>query len=288
NPDKLLFPEAGLTKRDLALYFVTIASWIVPHLYERPLTLLRCPDGWNKPCFYQKHADDNVPGAITRVTVRDSEGPSLYMMANSTSAVVALVQMGALEIHPWGSRTPKLGRPDRIIFDLDPDEAVGWDEISEAAKVMKTLLDHLGLRVFLKTTGGKGLHLVIPIRPTQPWKEIKGFSQSVAQLLVNTFPDRFTAKILRASRRGKIFIDYLRNAEGATAIAPYSIRARAHAPIATPIDWSELASDVRFDHFKVANLPARLNTLKSDPWADLTTIKQSVTRAMMKAVGYRR
>jgi bifunctional non-homologous end joining protein LigD len=247
---------------------------------------LRCPDGWNKECFYQKHADDSVPKVITRVAVQDSDGPATYMMANSVSAVVALLQMGALELHPWGSRTPKLGFPDRIVFDFDPDDDVGWKEITEAANIMKTLIENLGLRGFLKTTGGKGLHVVIPVRPTLPWQQAKGFSQAIAQLLVNTFPDRFTAKLLKVSRRGKIFIDYLRNAEGATAVAAYSIRARANAPVSTPIEWTELARDVRFDHFNVKNVPARMKSLKRDPWADFMKTQQSITKEMMKKVDY--
>jgi bifunctional non-homologous end joining protein LigD len=286
NPDKLLYPEAAISKRDLALFYESIGDWIVPHLRDRPLTLVRCPNGWNKKCFYQKHASDGVAKVIKRVTVQDSGGPALYMMANSVSAVVALLQMGALELHPWGSRKQKLGYPDRIIFDFDPDEALGWKEIIEAANVLKTLLDSLDLRGFLKTTGGKGLHVVVPIKPTVPWEQIKGFTKAVADLFARTFPDRFTAKLLKGRRHGKIFIDYLRNAEGATAVAPYSLRARANAPVSTPIEWTETGRDLRFDHFNVKNVPTRLKRLKRDPWADFMEIRQSVTKAMMKTVGY--
>ena len=287
NGDKLLYPEAEITKRDLALYSEAVGEWILPHLRNRPLTLLRCPNGWDKECFYQKHADPNVAAVIERVEVQDSDGPALYMMANSVSALVAMAQMGTLELHPWGSRKPKLGFPDRIVFDLDPDDAVEWQEIVEAVKILKTLLDHLGLRGFLKTTGGKGLHVVIPIQPSLPWDPIKGFSQAVAEVLVQTFPDRFTAKLLKISRKGKIFVDYLRNGEGATAVAAYSARARANAPVSTPIDWSELGRDLRFDHFTIKNLPARLKRLKRDPWEAFSELRQSVTAAMMKNVGYK-
>jgi len=286
NPDKLLYPEAGISKRDLALFYKSIGDWIVPHLRDRPLTLVRCPNGWNKKCFYQKHAGDGVSAVIERVTVQDSDGPALYMMANSVSAVVAVLQMGALELHPWGSRTPNLGFPDRIVFDFDPDEALGWKEIIEAVNVLKTLLDSLDLRGFLKTTGGKGLHVVVPIEPTVPWEQIKGFTKAIADLFARTFPDRFTAKLLKVSRHGKIFVDYLRNAEGATAVAPYSIRAKANAPVSTPIDWTETAQDLRFDHFNVKNVPLRLKRLKRDPWAEFMETRQSVTMAMMKKVGY--
>ncbi|HEX2932636.1 MAG TPA: DNA ligase D [Candidatus Binatia bacterium] len=286
NSDKLLYPEAGITKRDLALYYEAVGEWILPHLRNRPLTLVRCPNGWNKESFYQKHADQNVPDVIERVEVEDSDGPALYMMANSLSALVAMAQMGALELHPWGSRAPRLGFPDRIILDIDPDEALEWKEIAEAAHLLKTLLDELGLRGFLKTTGGKGLHVVLPIEPVLPWNRIKGFSQAIAELFAQTFPDRFTAKILKLSRRGKIFIDYLRNGEGSTAVAAYSTRARANGPVSTPIDWEEITRDVRFDHFNVKNVPARLKRLKRDPWAEFLKIRQSITKEMMKRVGY--
>ena len=286
HPDKLLYPEAEISKRDLALYYEAIGEWIVPHLRNRPLTLVRCPDGWNKECFYQKHAGAGVDQAIERVTVQDSDGPALYMMANSVRAVVAVLQMGTLELHPWGARKPKLGFPDRIVFDLDPDEALAWKEIADAATVVKTLLENLGLRGFLKTTGGKGLHVVVPIQPTVPWEHIKGFTKAIAEILAQTFPDRFTAKLLKVSRHGKIYIDYLRNGEGATAVAPYSLRAKANAPVSTPIGWPELARDLRFDHFNVKNVPARLKRLKRDPWAEFMKTRQTVSKAIMKKVGY--
>ncbi len=284
--DKLLYPEAGITKRDLALYYEAIGEWIMPHLRDRPLTLLRCPNGWNEECFYQKHADASVAQVIERVTVRDSGGPAVYMMANSVSALVAITQMGTLELHPWGSRAPKLGFPDRIIFDFDPDEGLGWKQITEAVNLLKTLLDSLGLRGFLKTTGGKGLHVVVPIEPKLPWQPIKGFSQTIAELFVKTFPDRFTAKMLKISRKGKIFVDYMRNGEGSTAVAPYSVRAKAKAPVSTPIGWDEIESDVRFDHFTVRNIPARLKRLKREPWAEFLKTRQTITKTMMEAVGY--
>jgi len=287
NSDKLLYPEAGITKRDLALYYEAIGEWIIPHLRNRPLTLLRCPNGWNEECFYQKHADHSVADVIERVTVQDSDGPASYMMANSVSALVAITQMGTLELHPWGSRTPKLGFPDRIVFDFDPDEVLEWKKITEAVNLLKTLLDTLGLRGFLKTTGGKGLHVVIPIEPTLPWKHIKGFSQAIAELFVRTFPDRFTAKLLKVSRRGKLFIDYLRNGEGSTAVAPYSVRAKANAPVSTPIDWAEIARDVRFDYFNVKNVPSRLKRLKREPWEEFMKTRQSITKTMMEMVGYK-
>jgi len=286
HPDKQLFPEAKLAKRDLALYYEQIADWILPHLRNRPLALVRCPDGWSKECFFQKHADKSVNAAVTRVGVPEGKGKATYFAANSLPALVALVQWGVVELHPWGSTAPKLDRPDRLIFDFDPDDGVGWKEIVDGVGVLRTLLGDLGLEGFLKTTGGKGLHVVVPIRPTLDWKQAKGFTKAVADLLVDTFPDRFIATLSKAQRKGKIFIDYLRNAEGATAIAPYAIRARANAPVSTPIAWKELAGDVRFDHFNVRTVPERLRGLRQDPWASISETRQTITRAMFKRVRY--
>ncbi len=286
NPAKALYPEADITKLDLALYYEAVAHWMVPHLKNRPLSLLRCPNGWERECFYQKNLDRGADAAIDRVKVSTSDGPALYMMANSASALVALVQMGVLEIHPWGSTAGHLGSPDRIVFDFDPDDDLPWEKLVEAVLLIKTLLEEIGLRGFLKTTGGKGLHVVVPVRPTQPWAVVKGFSKAIADLFVMTFPDRFTAKVAKAARRGKIFLDYLRNDEGSTAIAPYSTRARANAPVAMPIGWDELSMDLRFAHFNVGTGAERLQRLKSDPWEDFFKTRQSVTAGMLSKVGF--
>ena len=285
NGAKLLYPEAGVTKRELAEYYDAIGDWIVPHLADRPLTLVRCPNGWNKPCFFQKHANESVSEFIARIDIKEGSGEKPYMMANSTSAVVALVQMGVLEIHPWGSRAPKLGFPDRLIFDFDPDESLGWDKVVEAVNVLRKLLETLRLRSFIKTTGGKGLHVVIPVEPTRDWDDAKAFCKAIAELLVRTFPDRFTSKITKSTREGRIFVDYLRNAENATAIAPYSVRAKANAPVAMPIAWEQLKDDLRFDHFNVRNVPSLLRRRRRDPWAELADVRQTLTDAMLEQVG---
>jgi bifunctional non-homologous end joining protein LigD len=216
-----------------------------------------------------------------------SDGEAQYMMANSVTAIVALIQMGVLEIHPWGSTSKSLGKPDRIVLDLDPDEALPWDDVKQAVQVVKTLVENLGLAAFLKTTGGKGLHIVVPIEPTVPWEEVKGFTNAIAELLARTFPDRFTAKLLKVSRKGRIFIDYLRNAEGATAVAAYSLRAKADAPVSTPIAWEELGKDLRFAHFNAQNVPARLKKLKRDPWEKLAQSAKPLTAGLMAKVGYK-
>jgi bifunctional non-homologous end joining protein LigD len=285
NPDKVLYPEASLTKKDLALFYETIGDWLLPHLENRPLTLVRCPNGWGKHCFYQKHPDEKVDSIIGRVTVQESNGPTLYMMANSIPAVVALLQMGALELHPFGSSAPRLQCPDMLTFDFDPDDGISWETLVEGVHLLKTLLEQLDLETFVKTTGGKGLHVVVPVKPSLGWDEVKQFTKSVAELLVKSFPERFIANMSKSKRQGKIFVDYLRNAEGATAVSAYSLRARANAPVATPIAWDELTQDIRRDHFNVKNVPQRLAKLKKDPWADFFDVKQAITKAMMKKVG---
>jgi bifunctional non-homologous end joining protein LigD len=288
NPDKKLYPEAAVTKRDLALYYAAVGEWMLPHVRGRPLTLLRCPNGWNDECFYQKKAEGGVNEAISRVEIENGDGSvSLYMMADSVPAIVALLQMGVLEMHPWGSRAPRLGLPDRIIFDLDPDDAVEWEDLRQAALLVKTLLENIGLAPFLKTTGGKGLHVVAPIEPVVGWEQVKGFTKAVAEFLERTFPDRFTSKLLKISRRGKIFIDYLRNGEGATAVAAYSTRARANAPVSAPVAWDELSADLRFDRFNVGNMPKRLKKVKVDPWRDIADAAVSLTPAVMARVGFK-
>jgi bifunctional non-homologous end joining protein LigD len=283
NPDKVLYPEAGLTKLDLARFYERIGDWIVPHFEQRPLTLVRHPNGWNKPGFYQKKADKGVSEAVDRVKVPNGD---IYMMANSVTAIVGLLQMGALELHPWGSTADHLGYPDRLTFDLDPDDRVSWDDLKQGALLVKTLLENVGLEPFVKTTGGKGLHVVVAIEPTTDWEDAKNFTKAAAELLERTFPDRFTSKLLKVSRGGKIFIDYLRNAEGATAVGAYSLRARANAPVSTPIEWSELDRDVRFDYFNVSSVLKRYAKSRRDPWAGIGKSARPLDKARMAKVGY--
>ena len=172
-----------------------------------------------------------------------------------------------------------------LIFDFDPDESLGWDKVVEAVNVLRKLLETLGLRAFIKTTGGKGLHVVIPVEPTRDWDDAKAFCKAIAELLVRTFPDRFTSKITKSTREGRIFVDYLRNAENATAIAPYSVRAKANAPVAMPIAWEQLKDDLRFDRFNVRNVPSLLRRRRRDPWAELADVRQTLTDAMLEQVG---
>jgi bifunctional non-homologous end joining protein LigD len=285
HPDKLMYADVELSKLDVARHYALVAARLLPHLAGRPLSLLRCPDGWQGECFYQKHAPDSLGGAVGRVRVQESAGPANYAEVHSAAGLVALAQWGVLEIHPWGSRAPRLERPDLLVFDFDPDDAVSWQDLVDAVKAMRKLLAEIGLTPFLKTTGGKGLHVVTPLRPSADWTVAKDFARAVAELMANTFPDRFVATMAKARRKERIFIDWLRNAEGATAIAPYALRARAGAPVATPLEWRELDAgvDLRRDHFNARNIAARLAL--RDPWRGLAASAPALTASMRKRVG---
>ena len=285
NPDRVLFPEQNLTKLALAKYYETVSEWILPHMRDRPLTLVRCPEGYNKECFYQKHANDRIPEAVGRVDIPEEDGgTACYMVADSLAALVGLVQMGVLELHTWGAKRDKLDRPDRMILDLDPDPAVPWESVIEGAQLLRTLLSELKLASFVKTTGGKGLHVVVPLQRVHTWDEVKTFSKALADHLVRMIPERFIANMSKKQRKGKIYVDYLRNAKGATAVAAYSTRARPDAPVSVPLAWDELSIDLLSDHFTVANLPDRLQDLRKDPWREYYNAKQRITRTMLSAL----
>jgi bifunctional non-homologous end joining protein LigD len=289
HADKILYPEGGYTKRDLADYYQAVANFMLPHLRDRALTLVRCPEG-PASCFYQKSIHEKIPEALDVVEFNErTTGDRVkYLVANTAPALITLLQMNVLEFHTWGSRTSDMERPDRIVWDLDPGGGVGWLELVQAATVLRTLLSELGLESLVKTTGGKGLHVVVPIAPERGWDEIKGFSKAVADFLVRGFPDRFTSALAKKKRDGKIFIDYLRNVAGATVVAAYSRRAKRNAPVSTPLGWDELGEeDVRFDYFNVRNIPERLKRLRKDPWSGHETSGRVVTVEMMKIVGYR-
>ncbi len=282
HPDRVLFPEQSVTKLALARYYESVSEWIVPHLQGRPLTVVRCPEGYTKECFYQKHANDRIPEAVGRVEIAEEEGTASYMVADSLEALVGLVQMGVLELHTWGAKRDKLERPDRMILDLDPDPAVEWSLVIEGAQLLRTLLDELGLMSFVKTTGGKGLHIAVPLQRVHTWDEVKSFSKALAEHLARLIPDRFLATMSKQKRKGKIYVDYLRNARGATAVAAFSTRARAGAPLSVPIAWDELSVEMRSDHYTLGNLPDRLRAFRKDPWKDYFSAKQKITNTMLR------
>ncbi|HEY8022411.1 MAG TPA: DNA ligase D, partial [Thermoanaerobaculia bacterium] len=282
HPERVLYPSAGLTKRDLALYYERIAGWILPHLADRPLTLVRCPEGQGKECFYQKHLSHQFPSSIARVDVGEAQP---YGALHDLGGLISLVQMGVLEIHLWGSHVDRLEQPDYIVFDLDPDEGLAWERVVLGARAVRERLEHLGLRTFLKTTGGKGLHVVSPLVPRLPWDDVKAFTKGVVEAIVADEPKLYTSMLPKVRRQGKIFIDYLRNGRGATSIAAYSTRARPGAPVSAPLSWEELDDpDLRGNTYTVETLPARLDGLKADPWKGFAKAAKAITAKMMKAV----
>jgi len=278
HPDRVLYPDQAITKLALARYYEAIADWIVPHVADRPLSLVRCPEGQRGPSFYQKHAGPGVPKEVKRVRIRESGGRTAsYLYVDDLAGVVALAQIGVLEIHPWGARVGRLDRPDRLVLDLDPAPGLPWARVVEAAQEIRALLADLDLVGFVKTTGGKGLHVVVPLRPEAGWDALRALGEGIGAELARRAPDRYTINPLKAARRGRIFVDYLRNVRGATAVAAYSTRARPTAPVSTPVGWSELAGKARPEDFTVATVPRRLAFLVEDPWADFFSVDQAIT-----------
>jgi len=286
HPERLIWPELGIRKLDLARYVEGLGEWLLPHLKNRPLSLVRCPDGVAGECFYQRHLTMAArPGSLQTVK-RERSSKGAYIYAATLDAVVSAVQNGAVEFHTWGATVPDIKHPDRITMDLDPDEALPWKSLVEATLLTRKLLEGLGLKSFLKTTGGKGLHVVAPIEPTLEWDEVKAFTQRIAQTLVKARPDLFTARIAKARRPNKVFADYLRNSETASAVAAYSPRARPNAGVSVPLEWSELepGEDLRL-RFNVRNVTRRLAELKRDPWTEYWKTRQAITQKMKKSLG---
>jgi bifunctional non-homologous end joining protein LigD len=276
HPDRILWEDEGVTKQGLAEFYEEIADWILPHVANRPLALVRCPSGAQKGCFFQKHSWAGLSDFILRDTVRDEEGEEEVLLVKDVSGIVALVQAGVLEIHPWGATIDDIDRPDRITMDLDPGEGVDWPGVIAGAREVRERLRALGLDSFVKTTGGKGLHVVVPLTPKAGWDDVKGFARALAESMEADSPQRYISKATKKARSGLIYVDYLRNGRGATAIAAYSTRARPGAPVSVPLAWDELSPAIRPNHFTVGNLPARLERMRKDPWAGLWTTKQTL------------
>lgn len=300
HPNRVYWPRDEITKRDLAGYYDEVAAHMLPYVLGRPISMVRCPGGIAElpagvrqgrsrvdACFFHKHPGDDFPGPFERVMITESAGPAPYLTITGAGSFTALAQMGALEIHVWGSTWPDIEHPDTLVFDLDPDPSLPWSALAAGARLLREVLRAVGLESFVKTTGGKGLHVVTPIRPSEGWEEIRRFCKGLADAVVAHAPERFTANMSKAKRAGKIYIDYVRNNRGATSIAPYSTRAREHAPAAVPLRWAELKSGIRPDTYTVRNLPDRLRRLRSDPWDGYfeTGRGQTVTAQMQESAG---
>ena len=281
HPDKILDPGSHLTKRQLADFYLAIADRMLPHIVDRPLSLVRCPEGAGKPCFFQKHVNHTLPPGITGVDVPDKKTgvPEPYITITSANArpetLAGLAQMGVLEVHPWGSKNDDLEHPDRLIFDLDPDESLPWTTLCSAAADVRKRLKSAGLESFLKTTGGKGLHIVAPIKPKHDWPTIKEAAHNFVLAMERANPALYLTKMTKSARVGKIYLDYLRNERGATAVAPFSPRARVGCTVSLPLPWTALKLAER-PVFRVADFDSWRDQLRSDPWKPLLTLKQSL------------
>jgi bifunctional non-homologous end joining protein LigD len=282
-----MFPAAGVTKLGLARYYESIADWVLPHLVDRPLTLVHCargvPAGGARKgvdCVFMKHAKVWGPGTIRRVRIREKTKIGEYLIADDLAALVGLVQIDILEIHTWNSRFASVERPDRIVIDLDPGARVAWPSVVEAGLLVRDLFAALDLASFAKTTGGRGLHVVVPIEPRAEWPACLAFARAFALALVRRRPDRFTERFAKAGREGRILVDYLRNNRTNTSIAAYSTRAKPDAPVSTPIAWSELSPARPPDRFTVLTVPARLSSLRADPWTGYRTRQRLSSNAV--------
>jgi bifunctional non-homologous end joining protein LigD len=283
HPERVLFPAARATKLDLARYYADIASWIVPHVIDRPLTLVHCPKGVppggarkGVDCVFMKHAKAWGPSALRRVRIREKTKVGEYLIADTAAAVVALAQMDVLEIHTWNSRFADVERPDRMVIDLDPGEAVTWAEVVGAARLVRKLFGVLQLASFVKTTGGRGLHVVVPLTPSADWSACLEFARAFAQTLVRQRPDLFTEQFGKAGRHDKILVDYLRNNRTNTSIAAYSTRAKPDAPVSVPLAWSELSAARTPDRYTMHTVADRLTHLRTDPWKQYWRTKQTM------------
>jgi bifunctional non-homologous end joining protein LigD len=266
HPDRVLWPAVGVTKQGLAEFYAEIWPWIAPHIVNRPLALVRCPGGVDETCFFQKHAWAGISEAVTRS--REPEDNEEILTISNLEGLLSLVQASVLEIHVWGATLNDIEHPDGLTFDLDPAPDVEWPDVVSAAIEVRDRLKRAGLESFVKTTGGKGLHVYAPLKPHADWAAAKEFAHKLARSMAADSPAKYLAMASKEARRGRIFVDYLRNGRGATAIAAYSTRARTEATVSTPLAWDELGPEMRSGRFTVGNLLNRLAHVP-DPWRDL-------------------
>lgn len=284
HPDKVLYPGSNLTKRDVAAYLEAASGRMLPHLKDRPVSLLRCPDGLSGECFFQRHPGRGTPSEFRRIEAEEKHGkPVTYLAIDDTAGLLAAAQIGVLEFHIWGVQADDLDHPDRIVFDLDPDPSIPFARVRDAAFHMRAALQALGLESFPLLTGGKGVHVVVPVARRHPWPVIKQFSKSLAERFATEAPDLYVANIRKAQRENRIYIDYLRNDRTASAIAPYSPRGRELATVAWPVTWNRLEATATLDPVSLPAAAARLT--EPDPWADYPKVKQSVTAKALRALG---
>jgi bifunctional non-homologous end joining protein LigD len=281
HPERVIDKQTGARKIDLVQYYESVADWLLPHLKHRPVSLVRAPEDIGGELFFQKHSQKLAIPNVTQHPGLDPGHPPLISI-DTIKALIGAAQMGTVELHTWNALASNIEKPDRVVFDLDPDPALGWDKMIEAAQLTRTLLDELGLVSFCKTSGGKGFHVVVPLSRQAGWDEVKAFSQAVAQHMAATLPKHFTAKMGPQNRKRKIFVDYLRNSRGSSTVAAFSARARPGLGVSVPLAWEEVSSTTGGDQWNIANLHERLESLRQDPWADYAKTRQRITAAMKK------
>ncbi|MDB5780993.1 DNA ligase D [Caballeronia mineralivorans] len=285
NAERVIDPVTGLKKIDLVRYYDEIAEWALPYLQDRPVSLVRAPNGIQSELFFQKHEERmRIPGITKLPTVLHPHHPPL-LAVDAHEALVGLAQMNVVELHTWNAVQPDLEHPDRFVLDLDPDPSLSWRMMTEAAELAKVLLDEVGLKSFIKTSGGKGYHIIIPLTRRQGWDEVKTFSQAIAQHMAGVMPDRFSAVLGPKNRVGKIFIDYLRNSKGASTVAAFSARARSGMGVSVPVAWEELREIKAADQWTIRTAIKRQRSLGADPWQGYWRCRQGLTTAMRRAIG---
>ncbi|MFZ0742944.1 MAG: DNA ligase D [Terracidiphilus sp.] len=286
HPNKVLDEESGMTKQALAEYYLAVAQRMLPHVADRPLSVVRCPEGSGKPCFFQKHVGRGLPTGVNSVSIpnRKTGESEDFLTLNTPEGLVGLAQMGVLEIHPWGSRNESLDKPDRIVFDLDPDSAIDWRTLAGSAQELRARLRKVQLETFLKSTGGKGLHVVVPIEAAHDWPVIKQFAHNMVQSMEKEEPDLYITRMTKSARKGRIYLDYLRNDREATSIAPFSPRARSGAPVAMTLDWKELSAKSA-PVFHVSDFEKWKERLRRDPWKAMETGRQRLSLSALRTLG---
>ncbi|MCU1021960.1 DNA ligase D [Stenotrophomonas maltophilia] len=276
HPERVVFAKKKIRKGDVADYYRQMARWILPGIVGRPLSLLRCPDGAGKACFFQKHHGPGLGDAVHAVPLQQKSGREDYVYIDDVRGLLQLVQMNTLELHPWGATVADPEHPDRLVFDLDPGEGVGWNEVKAGARDVRDRLQEIGLRSFVRLSGGKGVHVVVPLQPAADWEQAKAFCEAFAQAMAQQAPERYVATMSKAKRGGVIFIDWLRNTRGATSVCSWSLRARESAGVAVPLRWEELARIKAADAFPLDKALARAKRLKADPWQGIDAVKQTL------------
>ena len=285
NPQREMFAGSGVTKLDLALYYARVGDWMLPEMLRRPVTVIRCPTGDIKDLFYQRHAFQGLPAGVETIELADEEERAAFISITEAKGYLGLTQFGAVEFHLWGCHIDDPEHPDRLVMDLDPDEGLPWARVCDGAEILRDRLRAMGFRPFLRTTGGKGVHLVVALEGGHDWPTVKGFAEALARAMAADNPGLFTAVSSKERRKGRIYLDYLRNARGASAVASYSLRARPDFPVATPIGWEELRKLSGGNAFNRLNLIRRLDSLATDPWDDLGSSAVKITPKMRRDVG---